>query len=305
MYNRGFRQATIALYRFFGNMKKTSQALNIGLATVWRWVRNNACFSPRKPNPFPEALKEYVRLCVLQENHTTQSILIQKVKDALGIKVSRKCVACVLSSLGLTRKRLRNRGKLPSAIPIELFSKFKTQVSTAESVVAIDEVGFDQRMTPLYGYSPKGTKAIAVTHPTSRKHFTAIAAIDRFGKKQVCIHTASVDSTAFATFIRSLEWSRGTTLILDNARIHKTEEVREAFFAKGYIAAYTPPYSPDCNPIENMFSLVKNRFRFKVLDHVIDLDKVIQECFESLHPSVCLNCFQRMEIKVLKNVPQL
>jgi transposase len=304
MYNAGFRQAAIALYHFFGSMKKTSEALQIGVATVWRWVRKGVRFSPRKANHLPTALKEFVRLCILQENHVTQSVLIQKIRVGLGIQVSRKCIACVLKSIGMTRKRLRNRGKLPSAIPMELFSSFKHRVlSSTSSVVAVDEIGFDQRMTPLYGYAPKGCKAIAVTHPTSRKRYTSIAAIDSSGKRQVRIYETAVDGLTFASFVRSLEWPSGTTIILDNARIHKTPCVREVFLDKGFVAAFTPPYSPDSNPIENIFSWVKNRFRKQCIELPNCLWITIQRCFEELPSSFCLHCFKRLETNILKNTP--
>ncbi len=37
MYSQGFRQASINLYNYFGNMKKVDAVLNIGVATIWRW----------------------------------------------------------------------------------------------------------------------------------------------------------------------------------------------------------------------------------------------------------------------------
>jgi transposase len=302
MYNIGFRKAAVALYHYFGNMKKTSQALQIGVATVWRWVKKGITITPRKQTPVPEALKEFVKLCVIQENHITQRILRYKVKTSLGLQVSRRCISAILKSLGLTRKRLRNRGKLPSDIPMSLFTAFKHQILSSVSTVAVDEVGFDQRTTPLFGYSPKGSKAIAVTHPTSRKRFTAIAAIDRTGKRRVHIHEDSVNGDTFATFVRSLDWPPGTTIILDNARIHKTYAVQEALMQKGYRTAFTPPYSPDCNPIENMFSWIKNRFRYRVLELCNPFQHIIHHCFTELPASVCLNCFERTETKVLKNI---
>jgi transposase len=302
MYNMGFRKATIILYRFLGSMKKTSQALSIGLATVWRWVRKGPLFSPRNNIPVPEALKEFVKISILKENYLTQIELIQRVHKCLGLRVSRKCMATVLKILGLTRKRLRNRGKDPSSIPKDRIVAFKQQVFSASHLVSVDEVGFDQRTTPIYGYAPKGDKAIAVTHPTSRKRLNTIAAVDRFGSLKVSIHEKPVDGSSFANFIASLDWPSGTTIIMDNARIHRTHEVTQALLMKGYEVAFTPPYSPDCNPIENVFSWVKNCFRKQVVLLSKPLKEIIEDIFVNLPSSLCLNSFQHMERKVLKNI---
>jgi transposase len=303
MYNMGFRKATITLYHFLGSMKKTSHTLSIGLATVWRWVRKGPTVTPRKHVPIPEALKEFIKITILKENYLTQIELVQRARESLGLAVSRKCMATVLKILGLTRKRLRNRGKDPSSIPEDRIIAFKRQVFSAASLVSVDEVGFDQRTTPIYGYAPKGEKAIAVTHPTSRKRFNTIAAVDRFGTRKISIHEKPVDGSSFANFIASLDWPSGTTIIMDNARIHRTHEVTQAILNKGYKVAFTPPYSPDCNPIENVFSWVKNSFRKQVMLLSRPLREIIGDIFTNLPISLCLNSFQHMEGKVLKSIP--
>lgn len=54
---------------------------------------------------------------------------------------------------------------------------------------------------------------------------------------------------------------RGDVLILDNCRIHHIKEVAERLAAVGARALYLPPYSPELNPIEEAWSLMKATFR--------------------------------------------
>ncbi|KAG0430390.1 hypothetical protein DMUE_5670, partial [Dictyocoela muelleri] len=49
-------------------------------------------------------------------------------------------------------------------------------------------------------------------------------------------------------------------IIMDNASIHKTTEVAQAFAQRGYILHFLPPYSPQLNPIEEFFSAFKSKF---------------------------------------------
>ncbi len=53
----------------------------------------------------------------------------------------------------------------------------------------------------------------------------------------------------------------GSVLVLDNARIHKGHELRTLVEAAGCSLLYLPPYSPDFNPIELLWSWLKNAVR--------------------------------------------
>ena len=54
---------------------------------------------------------------------------------------------------------------------------------------------------------------------------------------------------------------QGSVLVLDNARIHKGAELRAKVEAAGAWLLYLPPYSPDFNPIELLWSWLKNEVR--------------------------------------------
>jgi len=53
----------------------------------------------------------------------------------------------------------------------------------------------------------------------------------------------------------------GDIVIMDNLQSHKAAGVREAIEAAGASALYLPPYSPDFNPIEKLWSKLKTHLR--------------------------------------------
>jgi transposase len=57
------------------------------------------------------------------------------------------------------------------------------------------------------------------------------------------------------------ELHRGDLVIMDNLATHKVAGVRQAIEGAGARLEYLPPYSPDFNPIENMWSKVKQILR--------------------------------------------
>ena len=61
---------------------------------------------------------------------------------------------------------------------------------------------------------------------------------------------------------------------MDNLSVHKTKEVKEVLEEHGIEVIYTPPYSPECNAIEEGISKVKNEIRYnsdKNVENMIDL----------------------------------
>ena len=93
MYDVGFRNAALKLYNHFRNMKKVANALDIGIGTVWRWIHNGITPVQRKKTPFSEVLLAFVKLTIEKTNHISQIELQQKIKESLGMSISRQCVS--------------------------------------------------------------------------------------------------------------------------------------------------------------------------------------------------------------------
>ena len=139
---------------------------------------------------------------------------------------------------------------------------FLNKVSSVVGLcVSIDESGFDARLKTVYGYGLSG-KAVVLNAPSTgdRKRHSLILSIASNGSKHSFICSGNVTADVFGEYITSLPFPRGSTLIMDNCSIHKTKSVTEAIVAKGYAVLLTPPYSPECNPIELAFAKIKNSY---------------------------------------------
>ena len=83
----------------------------------------------------------------------------------------------------------------------------------------------------------------------------------------------------------------GDIVILDNLSSHKVEGVQQAVAAVGAITLYLPPYSPDLNPIEKLFSKLKTLLRKAALRATEELWKEIGALLSTLTASECANYF--------------
>ncbi|KAL1926409.1 hypothetical protein VTP01DRAFT_5738 [Rhizomucor pusillus] len=71
-------------------------------------------------------------------------------------------------------------------------------------------------------------------------------------------------------------------LVMDNAPIHKSEDIGEYIESRGYRYAYLPSYSPDLNPIEQFWSVVKSKVKRDRFLETETLMTRISEASESL-----------------------
>ena len=81
-------------------------------------------------------------------------------------------------------------------------------------------------------------------------------------------------------------------MIMDNMRSHHIKKVAEVLEDAGMKLLYLPPYSPDFNPIEKIWSKIKDIFR-KLKARIGDtLHKAVELAFESVSSSDCRGWFE-------------
>jgi len=119
-------------------------------------------------------------------------------------------------------------------------------------------------MTRLYGRAPRGQRVIEHAPGGHWCTTTMLGALryDRFEAPLVI--EGAMDSVVFRGYVERMLVSTlhpGDVVIMDNLSSHKTRGVQEAIEAAGAAVRYLPPYSPDFNPIESMWSKVKQHLR--------------------------------------------
>ena len=83
-----------------------------------------------------------------------------------------------------------------------------------------------------------------------------------------------------------------SVLIMDNMKSHHAKAVKNLLDSSGIRYIYLPPYSPDLNPIEKLWSKVKaflRKFKARTLD---TLPNAVQRAFQTVSPSDCSGWFK-------------
>ena len=149
-------------------------------------------------------------------------------------------------------------------------------------------------MTRTRGRAPKGERCIACAPHGHWKTTTFIAGLRHNDIIAPMVLDGPMDGEAFLTYVRTFlcpTLNPGDIVIADNLSSHKVAGVKEAIAAKGATLRYLPPYSPDLNPIEKMFSKLKALLR-KAAHRTVDaLWNEIGKLLEAFSPDECRNYF--------------
>ena len=115
-------------------------------------------------------------------------------------------------------------------------------------------------MHPRYGRAYGAARA-TITAPYKRGNFMTIFGAISLNKIEAVTYTEGPgNSDAFTCFINDYlcpSLKSCHVVIMDNVSFHKAEKVRFAIESKGAKLIYSPPYSPEFSPIEEMWSKIK------------------------------------------------
>jgi len=116
-------------------------------------------------------------------------------------------------------------------------------------------------MTRLYGWAPSGERAhdcVPHGHWATR---TMISSLRLDGSTACMTVDCATDGDIFEAYVRRVlapTLRRGDLVVLDNLSSHKRPRIARLVRARGAKLLFLPPYSPDFNPIEKMWSKVKS-----------------------------------------------
>jgi transposase len=133
-----------------------------------------------------------------------------------------------------------------------------------ERFIFLDESNAKTTMTRRYGRAPRGERVVDHV-PAGEYHSTTILGALRYdGTVAAMVYEGGTDVAvmrAFATGELQTILRPRDIVVMDNLSAHKDAGVIAAIEAAGAVACFLPPYSPDLNPIEKMWSKVKEILR--------------------------------------------
>jgi transposase len=130
--------------------------------------------------------------------------------------------------------------------------------------VFIDETWIKTNMAPIRGWGPRGERLTGFA-PDGRWHtLTFLAALRLDALTAPCVVDGPINGEIFRAYIAQFllpTLRPGDIVVLDNLGSHRSQAIRTSIIGVGARLAFLPPYSPDLNPIEQVFAKVKHWMR--------------------------------------------
>ena len=213
-------------------------------------------------------VEKFIYECIYNDPFITRSLLTLKIKNKFNISYNLNQITKIYKQLKLTYKKpkyriIKNIEFLDELIKkrLEFVTKIKEEDIT--KIISIDESGFNKLIQKSKGLSKRGSTIHCPVTSVKNINVSLLMAITT---EKIIHHkelTDSVNGDIFFSFIKDVIntlTEEGYIFLFDNVSFHKKKEMLEYIIEKGHKYMFTPSYSPNLNPIENVFGIVKQQY---------------------------------------------
>jgi transposase len=183
--------------------------------------------------------------------------------DEFEVPVFTLAVSRALKSIGWSKKTCRRvaKGRNPD---LRDFYMYKLSAFCSYQLIYVDESGCDKRIGfRRTRWSPLGTTPVQIARYQREQRYQILPAYTQDGIILSRVFQGTTDSAIFEDFIEQLLHhcepypKPRSVLVMDNASFHHTERTEQMCAEAGVKLLYLPPYSPELNPIEELFAELK------------------------------------------------
>lgn len=294
------------------NIRKTCKIFDCSKTSLQRWIdryktTKNITRKNRTPISYKinkDQVKTAVNIIDKNEQLTIDELLFvmkQKYKD---LDISGRHLGRVIRANNRTRKRTRHQ-HYPKERRKQLTDKNKEMEAfynevrkyPINKIICLDETSIGSHLKPSYSRCYIGKRCIIKTNNNFVfRSFTLLVAINN----SKCVGKSFYEKggTTKERMVEFIETQiapkyKNHLIILDNARSHNNDIVREAIIKSGNQYLFTIPYSPITNAIEMYFNQIKTYIKKNRDVHTFaGLEKNIDKAIDKVKPENYKNYFQ-------------
>lgn len=149
-------------------------------------------------------------------------------------------------------------------------------------------------MSPLRGWAPRGQRIKAHVPYGHWQTMTLLAALRHDRVTAPWLLDGPINGECFRLYVERVlvpTLRHGDIVIMDNLGSHKGHAVRHAIRTAGARLLFLPKYSPDLNPIEQLFAKLKHWLRKAAKRNPDDICDAIRHILNTVPATECSNYF--------------
>ncbi len=158
--------------------------------------------------------------------------------------------------------------------------------------VFVDETALHTALVRWWGWGPCGERVLGTVPQGHWETSTLVLAVRQAGLTAPMVTAGAMNGALFLAYVKEFlcpTLAAGDIVIWDNLSVHQVAGVREAIEARGATLQPLPPYSPDLNPIEQVFSKLKAELRAAGERTVEGLWKTLGKLLDDFPLAECAN----------------
>jgi transposase len=162
-------------------------------------------------------------------------------------------------------------------------------------LVFIDETWIKTNMAPIRGWGVKGERLKGFAPDGCWRTLTFLAALRTDTLAAPCVLDGPINGVIFRAYVEQFlvpQLRPGDIVVLDNLGSHRAQAIRTAILAAGARLAFLPPYSPDLNPIEQVFAKVKHWLRMAQARSIDAIHDNVGRLVGAISQHECANYFR-------------
>jgi transposase len=256
----------------YATYASTAEHFSVGEATVSRLIRHVRRTGNVVPNiparkPRVKIDEAWLQSQLEDETEKRLSDIVARYKQERNITVAISSIWYASQALGYSFKKKTIFARERDSERIQnLRIKFieEQKALTNKKLYFIDESGFRLGSCTRYGWSKKGTKCFGSETGNSWQTMTMIGAMSTDDVSGFMTFTCNTTKAVFDVFLRSElinKLDKNSCVIMDNVSFHKNKAIVKMIEDTCAEIKYLPPYSPELNPIEKLWSKLKEILR--------------------------------------------
>jgi transposase len=286
-----------------GRMSRRAAAARFGVSfsSAIKWVQRFERTGSRAASkmggylrPRLEPHRELLEALRREKSDITLKSLCDWLLAERGVRVDTSMMSRFFRRLGVTHKKTliaRERDRADITRHRARWRSRQKRVDVSR-LVFIDETWIKTNMTRLYGWAPRGERLVDKVPQGKWKTATFLAALRNDRIEAPCVFDGPINGERFRAYVQQFlipTLKPNDIVVLDNLGSHKGKAVRKAVKAAGARLLFLPKYSPDLNPIEQVFAKIKGFVR-KAAPRTLDaISHAIAQALATIPPAECQN----------------
>jgi len=283
---------SLKMFEYKISINNILSILSISRTTFYKWRKKyiNSSFNKSLYKQYSRkidvngTIQKYICDYVLKTIYLSKNkilLIIKNVKKQFNISINRCKIYGILKENNITYKRVQKeviKNKIQKEQDINILKKIINEKGY-DNIICIDETRIEEDSKPNYGWSSKNKPALMTVKLMKPKSCTAITAINNkkhihtkfietvnYVKKKNRGNDEKVNAITFKNFLKELfkklDNDKEYILLMDNARIHHANIIKDFMNTTKHKIMFNIPYNPKTNPIETIFGATKKLLQY-------------------------------------------